>query len=212
MSTLSPDPDRDDPLLDPRVEAELVQALSCAVRPQPISEARNQQLIDRALEDPLAEPSEAEIVESERLRRALEGEGEHPALDLVRALQSAVEPAKDAELAARRALAEGGSRASSAEDSGSRGPARVYALFGATAVILALAASVVLLLVPVERREPAASIKPSSSKIELTAARSTQPLFTQKFEAGETSARIDRIALVRARELRDNRYALWGVR
>jgi len=42
--------------------------------------------------------------------------------------------------------------------------------------------------------------------------RSTQPLFDEPFKEGETSARIDRIALARASDYRDNRFAQWGVR
>ena len=213
MSTFAPDPDSDDELLDPRIEAELFEALACAVQPQPISDARNQELIDSALEDPLAEPAEAEIVESERLRRALEGDGEHPALGLVHALRSASAPTAGAELAARRALAEGSQRIERSEAPESRGPARVYALFGGAAAVLALAAAIVLLVVPVEKRDmPASAALNRGARIELLPSHSTQPLFTQKFEAGEASARIDRIALARSRELRDNRYALWGVR
>jgi hypothetical protein len=41
--------------------------------------------------------------------------------------------------------------------------------------------------------------------------RSTAPLFRVGSE-GATSSRIDRIASARSRDLRDNRYAQWGVR
>jgi hypothetical protein len=216
MSTLPPDPDDLAPL-DPRALAELLEALACAVRPEPLSEARNEQLIGWALEDPLAEPSDAERVESERLRRALDGEGEHAALGLVQALRSAASPSAGAEFAARRALAESNQRLERPDAAAqSRGPSRVYALFGGAAAVLALAASVVLFLAPAEKRDMSAvssrSAAPLAAQLELTAPHSTQPLFSQKFESGETSARIDRIAVARSRELRDNRYALWGVR
>ncbi len=46
----------------------------------------------------------------------------------------------------------------------------------------------------------------------LAAARSTQALFDQPFQAGAASARIDRIAVARQADLRDNRFAQWGVR
>ena len=42
--------------------------------------------------------------------------------------------------------------------------------------------------------------------------RSTQPLFSEPFKSGEASARIDRIAIARAADHRDNRFAKWGVR
>ena len=46
----------------------------------------------------------------------------------------------------------------------------------------------------------------------LARVRSTQPLFTEHFEAhGGESARIDRIAIARAADLRDNEFARWGV-
>ncbi len=45
----------------------------------------------------------------------------------------------------------------------------------------------------------------------LAQSRSTAPLF-QADSAGAASSRIDRIASARSRDLRDNRYALWGVR
>ena len=45
----------------------------------------------------------------------------------------------------------------------------------------------------------------------LAQSRSTAALIEPDL-AGAPSARIDRIATHRARELRDNRYALWGIR
>jgi len=46
----------------------------------------------------------------------------------------------------------------------------------------------------------------------LARARSTTPLFDEPFRSGEASARIDKIALARAADYRDNRFAKWGVR
>ena len=43
--------------------------------------------------------------------------------------------------------------------------------------------------------------------------RSTQELFPERFApTGGESARIDRIAMARAADLRDNEFAKWGVR
>jgi hypothetical protein len=42
--------------------------------------------------------------------------------------------------------------------------------------------------------------------------RTTAPLFSERFETGDTTARMDAIASARGRDLRDNRYASWGVR
>ena len=71
--------------------------------------------------------------------------------------------------------------------------------FGAGGV-LALAASVLLM------------VRTSAPEAPLARARSTQPLFDEPFKSGDASARIDRIALARASDYRDNRFTKWGVR
>lgn len=50
------------------------------------------------------------------------------------------------------------------------------------------------------------------SELPLARARSTTPLFDQPFGDGNASARIDRIAVARAADYRDNRFAQWGIR
>jgi hypothetical protein len=70
-----------------------------------------------------------------------------------------------------------------------------------TTTVLAFAASVVVWITSA-----------SQAELPLARARSTQPLFDEPFKAGETSARIDRIAVARAADYRDNRFAKWGVR
>ena len=47
---------------------------------------------------------------------------------------------------------------------------------------------------------------------DLAVSRSTAALFSEKFDTAETTSRVDRIVSARSRELRSNRYALWGVR
>ena len=42
--------------------------------------------------------------------------------------------------------------------------------------------------------------------------RSTQALFDQPFERGQATARADRIAVARTADLRQNRFARWGVK
>ena len=59
------------PLLDAAEEARLSALLRHAYAPQEIDGARHEQLLLAALEDPFAEPSPEELVQSERLRRAL---------------------------------------------------------------------------------------------------------------------------------------------
>ena len=187
--------------LAPDIEAELAEALRSAFAPQALPPERHAELIALALEDPLAPPSAEEIRESERLRRALdEGDESHPDAALARALRAALAPealSREAEDHARAAVAASASKA--------RGRGNVvYASFGVLA--LAAAAAFVLLL----SRPPANEAV--SARAPLAASRTTGPLFQEPFETGQTTARIDRIALARSRELRENRYALWGVR
>jgi hypothetical protein len=84
-----------------------------------------------------------------------------------------------------------------------RRPARNRMLFGATTAALALAASMVLWLA---RKPEPEELAP------LAQARSTTELFVEPFKTGEASARIDRIAMARASDYRDNRFTKWGVR
>ena len=77
----------------------------------------------------------------------------------------------------------------------------------AAGAALALAAAVLLLLRSDRERE--------TLQVETTVAvsRSTQGLFPDRFAAaGGESARIDRIAMARAADLRENEFARWGVR
>ena len=71
----------DTPSLTAAEEAALSLALVCAFRPAELDPDVNEALIELCLEDPLRPASEAERAESERFRRALEGNGEHPDLD-----------------------------------------------------------------------------------------------------------------------------------
>jgi hypothetical protein len=145
--------------------------------------------------DPDAPPSEEEIRESQRLREALEDPShKHEGADLLRAVKSAASPAplakKDLDAAVAGGLARG-------ERSGG---VVIRVAFGAAALVAAAAAIVFFVgRGPVEAQD-------------LARARSTQPLFTERFEPrGGESARIDRIALARAADLRENHYARWGV-
>lgn len=74
-----------------------------------------------------------------------------------------------------------------------------------TTTVFALAAGVVLFLQTQDTHAP----KP---EVALAKARSTQPLFDEPFHAGETSARIDKIAIARASDYRDNYFAKRGVK
>ncbi|MEB2324275.1 MAG: hypothetical protein OZ921_17305, partial [Sorangiineae bacterium] len=89
--TLTPD-DAPVALLSDEAERTLAESLRAAYAPEPLDDELNEALILAALDDPLAPPSAAELAESEALRRALEGEGEHPDAALARALRAAAAP------------------------------------------------------------------------------------------------------------------------
>src|SRR6185295_19518370 len=88
----------------------------------------------------------------------------------------------------------------------------LFVAFGAAATTaLAAAAAAMLLVYPAEKSSaPSSAAAPPVES--LVPSRSTASLFSEKFETGETSARLDRITSAREKDLRENRYALWGVR
>ncbi|HEX3776917.1 MAG TPA: hypothetical protein VHV51_20735 [Polyangiaceae bacterium] len=192
-------------LLDAAEEAELSEALRAAFAPHEIDPRVHERLLEAALEDPLAPPSAEELVESERLRRALDGAGEHADLALARALKAAHAP--NAPKRAKLELAAGALKS----------PSRnvIFVRFGAAFGAVA-AAALVLLSLHASRRpeaaEPANLLAAAPDLQTLAQSRSTAGLFANAASAGEPSTRIDRIASLRERELRENRYALWGVR
>jgi len=197
------DPDRDlegaELPLEPEAERALGEALRSAFRPAPIDPARHAEILAAALEDPLAPPSDEEIRESERLRQALEiGDERHDLVRLAGAVAAAARPTPAPEAArarARTALAGPSLR-----------PNVIYVGFGAAA--LAAAAAFLVFLGTARAPEGAASAAPR----DLVYSHSTNPLFDERFEPGRTSARMDRIAEARERDLRQNRYARWGAR
>jgi hypothetical protein len=205
--------------LAPDEEQALSEALAAAFRPRELDPRRHERILEAALEDPLAPPSEQELVESARLRHALEGGEAHPDAALAAALRAAVRGADEG--AAERAA----ERAGVAAERARRGPGRggspggaasvVYAVFGGAGAALALAAAIALWLVPSGRRAPLEAAAQHASTAanggDLAFSRSTAPLFEERFETAATTARIDRISAVRLRELRHNRYARWGV-
>jgi len=190
------DDDRDDgPWLEPEVEAALGRALRSAFAPGELDPVRHRAILDAALEDPLAPPSAEELRESERLRQALETDDtDYAAAALARALRSAARPEALAPEAGRRA----------AERATPRRPNVVFVTFGAVALA---AAAAFALLIATPRLEMSSAPAPA-----LARSRSTAELFHEPFEAGQATARIDRIASSREREWRDNQYALWGLR
>lgn len=150
-------------------------------------------MVDR---DEDAPASEEEVKLAEKLRRSLETGASTPDGDFLRAVSLAHEPReldkKDNERLIEVALA--------------RAPRRsnvVRIVFGG-ATVVALAASVLLFVL---------TQGTSATRAELVPVRSTQPLFDKPFDAkASTSARIDRIAMAREGDLRENRFSRWGVR
>lgn len=135
---------------------------------------------------------------------------DNPDPELARVLRAAwspedLPPDEHAKLVAQ-AIAPGRSRGRASR--ASRGTV-VRVSFGASA-ILALAASV--LLVVWTDRSPRPQ-PPSVTGPVLSLSRSTQSLFARPFApTGGESARVDRIAMARAVDLRENEFAKWGVR
>lgn len=188
----------EDQALPAAEEAELLAALEAALRPGELDAAVNERLIEMALEDPLAPASAEELAESERLRHALETGAIHEDTGLLSALRSAAEPSED-DAAVERAL-----RAAAPRGRGNV----IYAAFGVATAVLA-AAAVLMLFVGTSQKSAAPT---DALAAEYAKPRSTAPLFSDRFETRDTTARVDLIASTRARDLRGNRYAAWGVR
>jgi hypothetical protein len=187
------------PELDAAEELRLSELLRNAFRPAEIDPQRHERLLSVAFEDPFAEPSPEELVESERLRHALDGRGDHDDLRLARALSAAFAPSIDQPLAEPVLKAKARTR-----------PGQViFYRFAAVTTALAVAAAVLLRLT--SHAPESSTTAPDLTTLALAQSRSTATFFRAD-SAGAPSERIDRIASVRSRELRDNRYALWGVR
>jgi hypothetical protein len=196
--------DRDEAgqLLDPEVEQQLAEALRAAWSVSELDPRLNEQLIAAALDDPLALPTEEEVAESERLREALEGRTRHPNADLAVALRAASVPDELSRVAREKLEHEALPRPSRSNV--------IYVAFAGATAVATLAAAAALLLGPL--RPAPTTAQTAGPKPSLVLSRSAAPLFKSKFETAATSARIDRIALARARDLRENRFSAWGIR
>jgi hypothetical protein len=195
--------DEEEPILPPEEEAAWLTALDAALRPEQLDAARAEQLLELALEDPLAPPSTEELAESARLRDALASGAPHESAALLQALRAPFVPATSAPSVDR--AVDG-----ALEKPPGRKPAGtvIYARFGAVSVLVAGAAAIALFVSQPRREAPATSATNAS----FVAPHSTADLFDERFETSSTSRRIDLIASVRSRDLRDNRYAAWGAR
>lgn len=194
--------------LDHGPDAEpLAAALRAAYAPAPLAEADLDAILARALGDEAATTS-AERGAAARLRAELDGEAPAAAAALLLALRAATAPVP---LASERneALIE----AALARAPARRRSATVRRLLPVTTAaivgITALAAGLTLFL-----GRPDAGPRAGAATA-LIRARSADDLFdaTTPFpRSGEESARVDRIASARASDLRENRFAAWGVR
>jgi len=198
--------------LEPSEERRLLELLQSAYAPTGIDPARHERLLLSALEDPFAAPSAEELIQSERLRQALAGRGEHEDLNLARALSAAFAASERAPLVAPAARAPGEERHAK-RASQPRQKNGLLLRFAGGGAALAAAAAVWLSLYSSHSRN-SSPVQPAAADLQVLAlaqSRSTAPLFQS--DPGEAASnRIDRIASVRSRDLRDNRYALWGVR
>jgi hypothetical protein len=203
--------DEEEPLLPEPAATALLVALEAALRPGELDTGVNERLIALALEDPFAEPSEEELAESARLRDALEQGSPHEAMATLAALRAAFataapsEPRTDSSIAQAVDAALGGRPAAPAP--AKRQSNVVYVVFGAASAALAAAAVAVLFLGSASHSASDTTLARDFAK-----PRSTTHLFSERFETGDTTARMDAIADARSRDLRDNRYASWGVR
>lgn len=180
--------DVDDP------DADFARALHDAVAPQELSAADLDRLVSAAVAGDLPASVE-ERVAAEALRQALE-RGDRD--DVVQAIAHAAHPRDLAPSEHARLVA------TATRTLPERTRSNVLrAAFGAAAAVAAVAAAFIL---GVQAQAPA----PLAA--ELVPARSTQPLFDEPFQAAATTARIDRIALARAGDFRENRFTRWGVR
>jgi hypothetical protein len=199
-------------------EIELALSLKAAWDPGDLAASESRAMLD-------ATPSAEEQELASALREALASKRaplttDSGALELAHALRSAFAPAEldakdhrailDAALATMPAQHGGEEREKRAANvvafhHGARRTTVVRVAFGFVAGGLALAASVVLVVT-------SAPGPGRGSEAPLAKARTTQPLFSEPFRPGETSARIDRIASARAADFRDNRFTKWGVR
>lgn len=186
-------------------ELELALALRAAWAPASLSDEESRAVLEAT---PSAEEQDLAVGLRDALAEAREPRaGDPPGALLARALRSAFSPSAIDETE-HRALVDAALAKMPLGRSGAggvplrRGGTVVRVAFGVVAGGLALAASVVLVV----------TSTPTHGEAPLAKARTTQPLFSEPFKAGETSARIDRIASARTSDFRDNRFAKWGVR
>jgi hypothetical protein len=179
-----------DALEDPSIEdpdADLARSLRAAFDPKAIDARAHAQIMDDV-------PTAEELELAAELRESLDAD------PLVQALAAAWRPSEMNSIEHRQIVAK------ALPPAAKQGGRVVRVTFGFVAGAIAIAASVVVWM----------NAPHAQSEAPLARARSTQPLFQSYdgFKSGEASAtaRIDKIAIARAGDYRDNRFAKWGVR
>ena len=171
-----------------------------------------------AVDDPDAPATAEEIAAAEALRDALADPSiDHEGAALARAASlahspRALDPA-DLRAIVDRAIANAPKQETRTEKTSAkkREGGRVIRVAFGVAAALSMAAALILVMGR-DRSESTASSAAPHAQV-LTTVRSTQPLFQEPFaRSGGGSARIDRIARARGADLRENRFALRGVR
>jgi hypothetical protein len=157
--------------------------------------------------DPDAPASEEEIAAADELRLALEDPSrKSEEADLARALSLANAPREIPESVHSALIAKSLDKmAAKRTDRG-----RVIRVAFGAATAFAIAASVLFLARFSSETSPAPQV--AAVAIPLVQVHSTAPLFHEPFNAATASARIDRIAMARSDDLRENMYAQWGVK
>ncbi len=194
-------------------DLELAELLRSAYEPSELATSENDALVDRALGigAPEISATTAEREAAARLREALahprSDDRDEPEVEMMDALIAAhrprgIDPLRN-ELLITRALKRSSQRTTTRRTL----PFVTAAVLG----VAAMAAGIALYLAPPQENSVASRGAPSV----LQRSRSTADLFdaaTPFPRVGGESARVDRITNARAAELRDNRFALWGVR
>jgi hypothetical protein len=166
--------------------------------------------------DPDAPASEEEIAAAEELRLALEDPSrKSDDADLARALSLAHQPREIPQsvhevLVAKSLDKMAAKHANRAGRAAERGRV-IRVAFGAAAAFAVAAGVLFALQFGSYSPVPQAS-EVATSPVALVQVRSTAPLFHEPFNAATPSARVDRIALARSDDLRENMYAQWGVK
>lgn len=190
--------DGDTQLIDADERDALVAAITAANSPKPLDPRRHEQLLDVVLGrqgDPLASPGQQELVRAATVMS-------DPLVATLQAAYAPLELSPEVENIVRDSAI------------GRPHPAvqRLRPRLAATLWgVLSIAAIAVIWITTSRGRID--GLRPNHrAEINFMPARSTGSMFAEPFANSTASERIDRIAQARQRDLRENRYLLWGLR